>query len=201
MRKLIVSIILSFVLLLPFSMVAKPLFAQEDSVTTTTLDSSYYDDYYDDYYYDSSYYTTGDAEEVTAAAALAATLFTGIMLIFSIVIGLSSYIYCSLALMKIAKRLNHANPWFAWVPILNLVLIFQLGDKNPMLLLLMLIPGIGAVIIGVISIIALMTVCEKRGHDKMLGLLSLVPVANYILLGILAWGKDKAAVEAPVTKA
>jgi len=201
MRKLIASIILSLALFLPFTMVATPVLAQEDSVTATPEDTTYdydygYDDTYD-YYSDYSYddFTLSDPA-VGAGATLAgvsALLFSGVMLVFSIVIGLGSYVYCSLALMKLAKRMNHENPWFAWIPILNMILLLQLGDQNPMLLLLLLIPGVGGVVVAVLSIIALMKICEKRGYDKMLGLLSLIPIANYILLGILAWGKKEPA--------
>lgn len=211
MRKLIASIILSFALFLPMlAMVTTPVFAQEDSVTSTPEDTSYYDDYYDDSYYDtydygyddtyddsySSYsYDLSDVDaEAGVFAGMAALLFGGAMLFVSIVVGLGSYIYCSLALMKLAKRMDYDNAWFAWVPILNMVLLFQLGDQNPMLLLLLLIPGVGAVVVGVLSIIALMKICEKRGYDKALGLLVLIPVASYVLLGILAWGKKEPAV-------
>jgi hypothetical protein len=198
MRKLIASFILFFALFLPFTMVASPAFAQEDAVTATPEDtydySTYdygYDDTYDDSYSSYSYDLSDVDAEAGVFAGMAALLFSGVMLVFSIVIGLGSYIYCALALMKIAKRLDYENPWFAWIPILNLVLMFQLGGQNPVLLLLLLIPGVGAVVVGVLSIIALMKICEKRGYDKMLGLLSLIPVANYILLGILAWGKKE----------
>ncbi len=209
MRKLIASIILSLALFLPLFMVGTPVFAQEDSVTAPAPDTTYYDDTYD-YGYDDTYdygydtmgydYDLGTAEEAGVLAGMAALLFSGVMLVFSIVIGVGSYIYMALALYKIAKRLNHENPWYAWVPILNMVLIFQLGDKNPMLLLLFLIPGIGAAIIGVLMIIALMNICEKRGYDKMLGLLSLIPIASYILLGILAWGKKEPTTVQVATK-
>jgi hypothetical protein len=184
-------------------MVATPVLAQTETDTTTTAapdDTSYYETYdygygdtYDDSYSSYSYDLSDIDGEAGVFAGLAAMLFGGVMLVFTIVIGLGSYIYCSLALMKIAKRLDHENTWYAWIPILNLVLLFQLGEQNPLLLLLLLIPGIGAAVIGVLSIIALMKICEKRGYDKMLGLLSLIPVANYILLGILAWGKKEPA--------
>ncbi len=210
MRKLIASLVFTFVLLLPLSLVAvKPAFAQEDTVTTTSedtttspddeyyYDDSYYDDYdyetYDDYY--SGYGYDYDLSTETAAGTLAgitALLFGGAMLFVSIVVGLGSYIYCSLALMKLAKRMNYENAWYAWIPILNMVLLFQLGEQKPILLLLLLIPGIGELVVGILAIIALMKICEKRGYDKALGLLSLVPIANYVLLGILAWGKKEA---------
>lgn len=207
MRKLIASLVLSIALLLPLGMVAKPVFAQTETDTTTVApdDTSYYetydygyDDTYDDSYSSYSYDLSDTDAEAGVFAGMVALLFGGVMLVVSIVVGLGSYIYCALALMKIAKRLDYDNPWFAWIPILNLVLMFQLGEQNPMLLLLLLIPGVGAVVVGVLSIIALMKICEKRGYDKMLGLLSLIPVANYILFGILAWGKREPVQNTPV---
>jgi len=68
-------------------------------------------------------------------------------------------------------------------------LLFKLGEQNPWLILLSLIPGIGTLVVAILSIIATMKVCEKRGYDKFFGLLMLVPVANLILWGMLAWGK------------
>lgn len=186
MRKFLFSIILSLVVLVPLALVATPALAQD---STTTSWDSYYDDTYD-YNWDYGYDNTTVPAEVTFASILG-LLFGGVALVFSIVIGLGSYIYTSLALMKIAKRLNYENAWYAWVPILNIILMFKMGDQNPTLLLLLLIPGIGAAIVGILSIIALMHICEKRGYDKALGLLSLVPLANYVLLGMLAWGKKE----------
>jgi hypothetical protein len=209
MRKLIASVLFTFILFLPFSSVTKSAFAQEDMVTTTSedtttssdgeyyYDDSYYDDYdyetYDDYYSDYGYDYDLSTETATGTlAGIIALLFGGVMLFVSIVVGLGSYIYCSLALMKLAKRMNYENAWYAWIPILNMILLFQLGEQKPILLLLLLIPGIGELVVGILIIIALMKICEKRGYDKTLGLLSLVPIANYVLLGILAWGKKEA---------
>jgi hypothetical protein len=150
---------------------------------------------------DYSYTTTTDLDAEDAAAfALFGTAIMGVVLIGSITVGLVMYIYMSVTLMKVAQKLNHENPWFAWIPILNAVLLFQLGEQNPWLLLLVLIPGLGALIVGVISIIALMKICEKRGYDKLLGLLYIVPIANLVLLGMLAWGKKESVnTEAPAT--
>lgn len=177
MRKLIALTVLSIITLVSMGVIVRPVFAQEDS----------------SYYTTTSYSTGYDDVATTAAltaATTAATLFGGAMIAIYSIIGIASYVYMALALMKIAQKLNYKNAWFAWVPILNSILVFELGDKNPVLLFLLLIPGIGALIVAVIGIIALMNICEKMGHDKMLGLLTLVPVANYILFGVLAWGKS-----------
>ncbi len=118
-----------------------------------------------------------------------ALVFGGVMLAIALGISLAMYIYFAIALMSIAKRLGHSNGWFAWIPILNAILLFQMGEKSPWLLLLAFIPGVGALILTVLNILAVMTICEKRGYDKLLALLMLIPFANLVLMGILAWGK------------
>lgn len=118
------------------------------------------------------------------------TLFGGGAIFFTLTFGLASYIYSSLTLQKVADRLGEKNTWYAWVPILRRILFFKMGNQNPFLILLGLIPIIGGIVLRIISIIATCNICEKRGHDKLLGLLSLIPLANLILWGILAWGKD-----------
>jgi len=120
----------------------------------------------------------------------AALLFGGIIFIIALGVSLSVYIYTAVALMGIAKKLDHPNGWFAWIPILNSILLLQMGEKSPWLILTILIPGLGTLVFLVISILAIMDICEKRGYDKLLGLLILVPLGNLILFGILAWGKN-----------
>ena len=160
------------------------------SVAFAQLDTTYEDistdwetDWdYDDYDYE---YTLDDAASAGAFVAL-----MGVMLIPALVIGLGSYVYGGLALSKIAEKLNHPKPWFAWIPILNTVLILQLADLSPWLILLALIPGINAIALLILTVIAMMKICEKRGMDKNLGLIALIPGAFFVLIGILAWKKD-----------
>jgi hypothetical protein len=159
------------------SFVALPSYAQTDDW-----------DYEWEYDWDTSY--TSDIEDVDALVG-AGLVFGGIVAVIAAVFGIAMYVYSGLTLMTIAKKLNQEKSWFAWVPILNVILLFKMGDQNPWLLLLTLIPGVGALVVGILSIIALMNICEKRGYDKLLGLLALVPLANIILLGMLAWGKKE----------
>lgn len=145
-----------------------------------------YEDYsYDDYYTD---YDSYGAETLLGGALAGIGIIAAIV---SSIFGLIMYAYSAFALMTTAKKLDYKNPWFAWIPILNSILLFELGDFNPWLLLLMLIPGVGALAIAVMSIICMFRITEKRGFDKMLALLLFVPVANLIFMGILAWGEPK----------
>ena len=128
----------------------------------------------------------GDLTEI-----LGSLLATGALIVFAIIslaVSLAMYIYLALTLMGIARKLEHPNGWFAWLPILNTILLLQMGEKSPWLILLLLIPGVGALIFSIIMVLALMDITEKRGYDKLLALLILLPIANLVLLGMLAWG-------------
>lgn len=119
------------------------------------------------------------------------SIFTGLTLIILLFSGAASYIYSALALSKIGKDLKYKNTWFAWIPILNSIMILRLGDQNPWLLLLLLIPGIGAFIMAIISIVALANITEKRGYSKILILLLFIPFGAFIYLFLLAWRPKK----------
>lgn len=189
MRKLLLTIIFSLSLFLPLLLIAKPAFAQEEEETLISP--------YEDFDWESYQDELEDLEDLSGDYAKAGALTTGglaiagaMMAVYS-ALGIAVYVFYALALMNIAKRLNYENGWYAWIPILNAILLFKMGDQNPMLLFLLLIPGVGALIIMIIATIATMNICEKRGYDKLLGLLSLVPIANFVLLGMLAWGKKE----------
>ena len=177
------------------SAVVLPSYAQmEEEFEPITEEWDWDGEWDDDWWDDSSWetedtYTYEGPEELEALLGGFGILAGGVALVISFAMFFGVYIYFALALMTIAKKLDHPNPWFAWIPILNAVLLLQMGDKSPWFILLALIPGLGALILAIISIIAVMNICEKRGYDKLLGLLMLIPLANFILLGMLAWGK------------
>lgn len=197
MKKILFSLIAFAFVLFPINLVN----AQEDTVVDATeityeVDTQEIDDaiselesMWEDMEIDQSYTTDISEDGVIAAVAGLGVLI--VVLVITVIVGLIGYVYSGITMMKVAKILKHDNPWFAWVPILNLVQIFQLGDLNPVFILLVLIPGVGAFIVGVMSIIAMMNISEKRGYNKTLGLLTIVPVAKWILLGMLAWGKSE----------
>lgn len=133
------------------------------------------------------FYPYPETSAAGMATELIATVFAGGFILVWSAIGLASYVYSALALMKIGKGLGYQSSWYAWIPILNMVMLFNLGNQNPWLILLMLIPGIGALILGILTIIALANIAEKRGYDKVIALISLIPLGAYVLLYLLAW--------------
>jgi len=112
--------------------------------------------------------------------------------LFALIIGLAAYIYCALALMKIAKRTKTDKAWLAWIPIANLYLLIKIGGLQWWLifgLLLVMIPNIGGLLVTVLMAYIWWNICAKLKRPEWWGILLVIPILNLIMLGILAWGK------------
>lgn len=181
----LLTFLLAFLLIGGFSI--SPSFAQDSYMDDAEFDAameeweSAWDDYDDDDYWgtDTTYeYGTG-TDEAGFFAALAI-----VMGIWGIVL-LPLYIYFALTLMTIAKKLDVKNAWFAWVPILNIILMFQCAGLSPWLFLTMFIPLVNIIVM----VYAYMKIAERRGFESWLGILMIVPIAQLIIPGYLAWGE------------
>ncbi|MBW2970864.1 hypothetical protein KY320_01755, partial [Candidatus Woesearchaeota archaeon] len=93
------------------------------------------------------------------------------------------YVYMAFALQTIAKKTNTENPWLAWIPIANLVLMTQIAGLHWATIFLMLIPFVNIAVI----IWWWWKIAEARNKPGWMALLFLVPIANLIVPGILAW--------------
>ncbi|KKR05970.1 MAG: hypothetical protein UT34_C0001G0010 [candidate division WS6 bacterium GW2011_GWF2_39_15] len=167
------------------------LYNTQDDTTTSTDDSYNYD-------WETEWNTTWNdlnntetttdlTDEEAAALGVFATMFGGAMLVISLVFALAGYIYYSLTLMVTAKKLNVPNTWMAWVPIANVFLAIKCADQRAWTFLLFLVPLVN---LGY-AIYIYMKIAERRGFQSWLGLLMLVPIANIILPGYLAWAEPK----------
>jgi len=124
-------------------------------------------------------------------------LFAGFMIIY-LVIAIASYIYTSLCLFLIAKKLDVPAPWTAWVPLIQVWTFVTAAGKPWWWILLLLVP-----IVSIIAGIYLwVCITENLGRNKWLGLLMLVPIVNFVFMGILAFSKSEAGGYTPeATKA
>lgn len=122
-------------------------------------------------------------------------------------ISLLFYLYYSFCLYRIARKLDLSNAWMAWIPILQIWINVAAAGKSVGTLLLLFSPVIGAAIAvvspmvgGIIALVGVvvasilyiylwMRISENLGESKWLGLLLLVPVANIVLPGYLAFSK------------
>lgn len=126
-----------------------------------------------------------------AVAAFAA----GFLSIFLFMLA-GLYLYFSLCLFLIAKKLNVPAAWTAWVPILQIWAFFGSAGKSLWWFLLFFIPLVNAIV----GIYLWMCIAENLGKNKMLGLLMLIPIANLVFVGVLAFSEqERRAVPAPVS--
>jgi uncharacterized membrane protein len=116
-------------------------------------------------------------ERGAAIAALGAFLM--VFLLFAV----AAYIYFALALQTIAKKTNTENPWLAWIPIVNIVLMLNIAKKPVWWIILCFIPLVNIVIM----VIVWMAIAEARGKPNWWGILMIVPLLNLIVPGYLAW--------------
>ena len=111
------------------------------------------------------------------------TAFMGAVFLIFCIFFLVFYVYHALALQTIATKTNTENPWFAWIPILNIILTLNIAKKPIWWIVLFLIPLANIVI----YVILWMGIAEARNKPNWWGILTIVPVVNLIVPAYLAW--------------
>lgn len=115
----------------------------------------------------------------------------GLTFIF-LIFGLCVYLYTAFALMTIAKRTKTKNEWLAFIPIANIYLITQIANLPAWYTLVVLLPIIP--FLGTLACIIAMgyifwKMAERLKRPNWWGILLLVPFVNFVIIGIMAWGK------------
>jgi len=103
------------------------------------------------------------------------------------------YVINGISFMKIARDLKMRKTYFSWIPILSYIQklnIIGLSGWYILLWLLIFIPILGWLGIIGFNIFLWMKICEKKGKPDYLGLLTLIPMAKYILPLYLAFGDN-----------
>ena len=106
--------------------------------------------------------------------------FLGVGLLLGILLAYCFVAYC---LQVIANKTNTENAWFAWVPILNYVLMVNIAKKPVWWVILFFIPLVNLIIL----ILVMAGMCEARGKSPWLTVALLIPVVNIFGLGYLAF--------------
>jgi hypothetical protein len=125
------------------------------------------------------------SEEPMSPAGIAAFVMAFFMVFLLLFVGM--YVYFSLCLYLIAKKLNVSAPWTAWVPIVNIWTILQAAGKPCWWVLLFFIPFVGFIVI----IYVWMCIVENLGRNKWMGLLILIPIVSLVYIGVLAFSKQE----------
>jgi len=138
--------------------------------------------------------TLSEKEQAMLGAGLIAAVmaFLGIILLA----GLAIYVFCSLCLQLIAKKTGTEPAWLAWIPVANLFLSCKIGGLSYLWLLAFLVPFVNVLV----SIYIWYRISEARGKSGWLALLMLVPVANFVFMGYLAFSRSEAGTVPPPVK-
>ncbi|MFB6246482.1 MAG: hypothetical protein ABEI74_02755 [Candidatus Pacearchaeota archaeon] len=127
------------------------------------------------------------------AAIFASAALTAIFIILS----LGVYVYVSFAFMRIGRKVGLDSPGLAWIPAVGPYIIsYQSSGMHwwPWLLLIgMFIPIINIVayvLFAVFVIIWQWKMFEEVERPGWWSILTLIPVLNFILYGVAAWGSS-----------
>ncbi len=121
-----------------------------------------------------------------APEALLPALIAGFFTVF-LAVGAALYLYYSLCIFKIAKKLKVAGAWLAWVPVIQFYWpLVGAAGKSAWWIILLLVPFVNIFIM----IYLWMSISGNLGRNKWLGLLMLLPVVNLVFLGVLAFSKS-----------
>jgi glycerol-3-phosphate acyltransferase PlsY len=129
-----------------------------------------------------------------AAVGAGLAVLGGFMFFFFLFV-LAIYIFMAICLMKIAKKTNTGNAWFAWIPILNLILMIQCSKKSLWWIILFLIPFVNIIA----SIIIWMNIAKNLGKPEWLGILTILPLLNIVIPAYLAFSDSDTASIAPTS--
>ena len=133
----------------------------------------------------------GDFGQYSAAAGVFGVFFVFFYLIM-LAVGIAVYVMQALWLQKMAKNRGEENAWFAWIPLLNYVLIgnmvgpMKIGKydvKKPGIAMLVLSLGVIAVELVGTLLIALLVNIPVLGW-VLCGLIGIVLVAYPILVAV-----------------
>jgi len=106
---------------------------------------------------------------------------------------LLSYAYFAYCLQVVAQKTGIANGWFAWVPIMNIVLICDIAGRPRWWTALVfgagVVPFIGVLASAVVFTILAWEMCLKRGKPGWLGILMVLPVVQFVAWGYLAFSE------------
>ena len=94
----------------------------------------------------------------------------------SLFIAVATYFAWGLALYLIAKKTDTQNAWFAWIPILNILLMLDIAGLDWWWILLFLVPCVNVLV----SLYVWWQICEERNKPGILCLLMLIPLVNVL---------------------
>jgi hypothetical protein len=127
------------------------------------------------------------AKETKAALAVAGIIF----LVFFVVL-IVFYVYSAICLTFIAKKTGKEPAWLAWVPIGNVFLMCKIAGLSYWWILIILasvIPIVGSLSIAAFFIFLWYRIALARNKPGWLALLLIIPIANLVVMGYIAFSE------------
>ena len=124
------------------------------------------------------YLLAQSSSEDAAAGAAGGIVGLGMICVYAVI-----YLFGAFCLFKIATKLGHENPWFAFVPILNVVQWVQMSGKEMWWVILFFIPCANIVA----AVMTSMAVAERLNRPSWWGIMLMLPCANVIFLVMMAF--------------
>lgn len=105
------------------------------------------------------------------------------LILFAVIVGV--YLFFAYMQWRIANKVGcAANAWWAYVPILNTVLLCDMAGRERWWFFLGLVPLVNIIVFAVLWF----DVARAAGFDGWVGLLVLLPMLNVVAMAILAFG-------------
>lgn len=97
------------------------------------------------------------------------------------------YVYIALCLFRIAKKTRTNRAWFAWVPILDILLSLRIARRPIWWIALYFIPLFNLVF----YILVWMSISRRLGKPEWLGLFMIITPINLFIPGYLAFSQSR----------
>jgi len=105
--------------------------------------------------------------------------------LLAFVIAIALYVWMALALAAVFRKVGEES-WKGWVPFLNQATVLKLGGFSPWLVLLLLVPGLGALVVTVLLVIAAHRINPGFGYGA--GMTVLAALLFVVWASILGFG-------------
>ncbi len=113
----------------------------------------------------------------------------------AVITTIIAYVYISIVLYTIAKKLKKPYAWMAWIPLVNLIFYMPMLAGYEwyfgFLYILMFIPWVGVLVPIALMVWWWWRIAENRNFPGWLGILMIIPVVNIIIPAIIAWAENK----------
>src|SRR5512134_3015738 len=103
--------------------------------------------------------------------------------VVSLVFLIALYVVSAVSLQTIGNKTGAKNTWFAWVPILNMVLLLDIAGMDLWMIILFFIPCVNWIFLGYVW----SQVAAERGKSELVGWLMLIPFIDLFVPPYLAF--------------